>query len=380
MCRKNLSLLLILLSAGLFFCGCNTTQTIDESEIILLKNNSNYDPNAIVLLVHLGQQQQQAFVSLPRVAFTIGDGTIIITAAHCLEAPSNWSNEPMSSEIIAVSPYYGDAFNCQILTVDKDADIAVLKAPWPGHPALAIASPDELNAAGQVTVFSRPIAKPQDPYQLGRQIRASTIELDRINQDNPKAGIVLKGTGPVKRGWSGSAIVIPESAKVAGVISSVSGIGFRVPKIISIGVIFNALGSNVQSIWQLLEKNDLQYRAKSYFPEKFESVKQSGPAFSDFMEYFEALFNDDENQAYETADKLLAIRPESAYANLFYALSTDKLAHTLDSDSPALFVQALDGYERAVELNPQSAHLHTIYSNFLINHRLNMKTLEHTES
>ena len=39
-----------------------------------------------------------------------------------------------------ISPYYGDVFDFKIAAIDKQADIAILKAPWPRHPALKLAS------------------------------------------------------------------------------------------------------------------------------------------------------------------------------------------------------------------------------------------------
>ena len=188
--KKINQLLLLLLVAGFLTCGCNElTKKQDQG----LQLKPGYDPNALVLLIHIDHRQNETLISWPRVAFAIGDGTIILTAKHCVDYPSNWSQRPMSPDIVAVSPYYGDIYHCDVIATDKKSDLAILKAPWRIHPALALASKEEFQATRQVTVFSRPIRKPKKPHELGRKIRTATLTIEQKNVKKPITGMERLG-------------------------------------------------------------------------------------------------------------------------------------------------------------------------------------------
>ena len=176
--KTTYKLFLFLLIAGFLSCGCSELIKKQDQSLQL---EDGYDPNALVLLAHIDHRQNETLISWPRVAVAIGDGTILLTAKHCVDTPPRWSKPPMSPDIVVVSPYYGNIYQCEVIVADKKTDLAILKAPWSVHPALALASEEEFQTTKQVTVFSRPIRKPKEPHELGRQIRTATLPVYQKN-------------------------------------------------------------------------------------------------------------------------------------------------------------------------------------------------------
>lgn len=375
--RKLKLISLLLFIASLLTCGCGEFAHTDDANWQL---KEGYDPNAIVLIAHIDHRQHETLISWPRVAFAVGDGTIIMTAKHCVDRPPNWIDPPMSPEIVVISPYYGDIYKCKVLAVEEETDLAVLEAPWPVHPALAIAKQQELKDAERVKIFSRPIRKSKEPHQLGQQIRTATFVIDNPDITEPIVGMKLKGTGPVRRGWSGSAMVLPESAKVAGVISALTGIKFGLPGLFSVIIVFDTVGGNVESIWELLEKNELELVAKSYYPSSFEPVADAQPAFSCIMDYFENLLKKDSDETLKITGKLVILRPESNYVRLILAIGADIQAHQKDCPPQTFLALAESNYQKALQLDPNNAFIHAAYGNFLTNRNRKRQALAQTES
>lgn len=368
---------LLLFIASLLSCGCSELAHTSNASRQL---KEGYDPNAIVLIAHIDHRQHETFLSWPRVAFAVGDGTIILTAKHCVDRPPNWTDSPMSPEIVVISPYYGDIYKCNVLAVEEETDLAVLEAPWLVHPALAIAEQREFKNAERVDIFSRPIKKSKKPHQLGQQIRTATFVIDNADITEPIVGMRLKGTGPVRRGWSGSAMVLPESAKVAGVISALTGIRLGLPGLFSVIIVFDTVGGNVESIWELLGNNELEFVAKSYYPSSFEPVADAQPAFSCIMDYFENLLKKDSGQLLKITGKLVTLRPRSSYVRLILAIGADKQAHQKDCRPQTFLALAESNYRKALQLDPNNASIRAAYGNFLTNRNLKQQALAETES
>ncbi len=375
--RKAILTCLILFLVSLLACGCSEFAHSGDASRQL---KPGYDPNALVLIAHIDHRQHETLISWPRVAFAIGDGTILLTAEHCVDTPPHWTNSPMSPEVVVISPYYGDIYNCQILAVEKKTDLAILKAPWPIHPALALADEEELRDAEQITIFSRPIRKSKKPQQLGRQIRTTTLTIDRLNITKPIIGMKLKGTGPVQRGWSGSAMLLPESAKVTGLVCALTGFKLGIPGLFYVIFVFDTVGTNAESIRELLKQNDLEFVAKSYYPSPFEPVTDAQPAFSDIMDYFETLLKKESAESLAIAGKLVTLRPESSHIYLLLAISADKQAHEPDSQTQAFLALAESSYQKALQLAPESASIRAAYGNFLMNRHRKEQALTETES
>jgi tetratricopeptide (TPR) repeat protein len=368
-------LLLFLLIAGFLTCGCSELLTKQDQSFQL---KPGYDPNALVLLAHIDHRQNETRISWPRVAFAVGDGTILLTAKHCVDNPSNWIQHPLSPEIVVISPYYGDIYRCDVIAVDKKTDLAILKAPWRIHPALTLASEEDFQKTREVTVFSRPIRKPKKPHELGRKIRTATLTIEQKNVKRPIAGMKLKGSGPIGHGWSGSAIVIPKSAKATGVISALSGIRLGVPVLFSVTFIFDTIGGKVDSIWEMLRQNNLQYKASSYYPLDFEPVADAHSAYSAIMDYFEDLLKKENAESLEAAKKFVKIRPESGYAYLLLAVSAE--SQEPDSEPEKFLALAESSYEKSLQLDPNNASTRAAYGNFLLRRKLKEQALAEAEA
>lgn len=370
------TLLILLLAGPLFVAGCKPARGRDASPQ-MLEQIPGFDPNAIVLLAYLGNHQHGAMLQWPRVAFAIGDGTLLLTAAHCVDDLCGSPGQAMSPDIVAISPYYGDAYSCEILVVDKEADVAVLKASWPVHPALALAGEEELKAAKRIVIVSRPSKKAKKPpYRLGRQIRAEKLPVLALDEKRPYKAIVLKGTRSVVEGWSGSAMVLPGSGKVAGVLGRLQPVRFR---LLNIPLRKDAAGCGVRSIWTLLRKHRLESAAERH-PAGLAPTKDAHRAFSLATDYFEALLNEDTAKPVEIARELATLRPRSVHARLFLAFGANLRAHTRQSKPKPFLALAESSYQEALRLEPNSAHAHAIYGNFLLNRGRNREALAQTES
>jgi pentatricopeptide repeat protein len=376
--RKSVcSIFLFLLIIGFLTYGCSEL-TSQQDQSLQLK--PGYDPNALVLLVLLDHRQNETLISWPRIAVAIGDGTLLLTAEHCVGVPPRWPERQMSPEIVAVSPYYGDMYHCEIIDVNEKKDIALLKAPWTIHPALAVGSEEELRKTKEITVFSRPVRKSKKPHQLGRQIRTTTLAIENLNATRPVIGTELKGAGPIRPGWSGSPMLLPKSAKVTGVISSLTGIKLGVPVLFSITFIFDTVGTNVKSVWELLRQNNMQLRAKSYYPAAFEPVVDAQPAFFGIMDYFESLLHKESIKPLETVKNIVSLRPESSYAYFLQAISADRQAHEPDVEPQEFLALADSSYQKALQLDSNNVSIRAAYGNFLLQRRNNPQALAETES
>jgi len=378
--KLALGFLLILAFAGpVFVAGCKPARGRDSGRQIL-EQIPNCDPNAIVLLTYMGRKQHGGIVSWPRVAFAIGDGTILLTAAHCVNDLLGSPKQAISREVLVISPYYGDVYNCEILAVDSEADVAILKAAWPAHPALALAGENEFKAAKRIAIASRPSEKPKkQPYRLGRQIRAEILPVLALNEKKPRQTIVLKGTRSVVEGWSGSALVLPESGKVAGVLARLQPVKARLLGLLKIPLRKDAAGCGVRPIWSLLRKHELESVARRH-PAGFEPVRDAPLAFSGTMDYLEALLNRDTDKQVDIARELVAGRPQSVHAYLFLAFSANLRAHERGSEPESFLALAESSYHQALRLEPNSAYAHAAYGSYLMNRGRNREALAQTES
>jgi len=89
------------------------------------------------------------------VGFAVGDGTLVLTAAHCERSVSQPRSKGIVAERFVFSPYYGDLFDFEVVATDNEADIAVLRPAWKTHPALRIGTDQDLEEADQVFVCGR---------------------------------------------------------------------------------------------------------------------------------------------------------------------------------------------------------------------------------
>jgi tetratricopeptide (TPR) repeat protein len=328
-----------------------------------------FDTRAIVILYHLEYRQGISYaIKGSKVAFAIGDGTLLLTAAHCVDDFLDKSKTTMSIVPLVFSPYYGDVFDFEIVAIDKAADLAILKASWPSHPALSLCSEAELAVAKKILIASRPQGNQgnsEKTFRPGKEIKAELLPVLNNYTKKSSTALKLKGTKHVVRGWSGSPMLIPETGKIAGVLGVLQkGINKRFLGIVNITTPDNAAGCNIRSILELINRKNLMSAALTPVP-KLEDIPDAENSFDSILDYFGALSNGEKNESLQIAKKLSQKRPNSPNIHLLLALSSTIKAMDPNSSESEFINIAEASYEKALQLDPNNAHFHAVYGNFL---------------
>ncbi len=336
------------------------------------------DPNAIVVLGYLDRQQGlNAAAKWPRVAFAIGDGTLLLTAAHCVTDLQEPTNRVLSTNIVVVSPYYGDVFDFRIVAVDRRADVAVLRPTWPSHPALALATEEEFAVARQILIASRPQSQAQNKAVLG-DFCTELLPVLRVDEGRPNMALRLKGTEQVAPGWSGSAMVLAESGKLAGVLTRLHTGTFRRMAIFPYRR-SDALGCSIRSVRTLLREHGLEEAALRR-PGTFPAVPDAQRSFSAAMASLQALFSDGRMRPLDGASELVRLRPNSVQAHLLLAFAATFRRSDVNLPERERLALAESSYRRALELDPSSAYAHAAYAAFLHECDRNAEVLKHADA
>ncbi len=342
------------------------------------KQDSNkFDERAIVVLGYLDwRQNATGAIKSPKVAFAIGDGTLLLTAAHCVDDFYAAPDEPISIDKAVISSYYGDIYDFKIVGIDKQTDVAILKAPWPAHPALKLANEDEFEAATKILIASRPQVNIGTSFHVGREIKTELLEILSKNDSNPHYDLRLIGAKYAAPGWSGSPMLVPDSGTVAGILTrGLVGIKEKLFGLITINSRNDAAGCNLQSIKALIKKRNLESEAFAPTPE-LENIPDSEHGFNLAMDFLDALLTKKESDSFQIATEFTKVRPNSVQAHLLLALSSAVLSKDTNLSEGEYLKYAETNYKTALMLNPNNAHAHAAYSGFLkMNHR-NTEALE----
>ncbi len=159
--------------------------------------------------------------------FVTGDGTLVVTAHHLVFEGSEQGEHEMAGMVIVVSPYLGEAAPAEIVASDEPLDLAILKVPWKGHPALSIADDNDVLSAEQMTVLGIPTtiqslsADSNEPLPDNLDMRRETLPVDfaAVSEHNLRF-IQLAESGKLGKGWSGSPILLPDSSSAAACFTS----------------------------------------------------------------------------------------------------------------------------------------------------------------
>ena len=161
--------------------------------------------------------------------FVIGDGTLVVTAHHLVFGRSEKGQHKEAGLVSVVSPYIGDGCEARIIADDEELDLAVLKIPWAGHPALKLADEADLMSAERFVVTGIPqmirsLSKGETrPMQesLDSQTENLAVDYVAVSRQVPRF-ISLSETGRLGHGWSGSPMLLPDSAIVAGCFTALN--------------------------------------------------------------------------------------------------------------------------------------------------------------
>jgi len=357
-CHSRIMLSMILLGLSLT-TGCRESGSETAGERVLA-NLPGVDPRAIVVLGYLDHRQGLiATTKWPRVAFAIGDGTLLLTSAHCVADFHASAGQALSMDIVVISSYYGDVFDFNIVAIDKQADVAILRAPWPSHPALTLAAEQELLGAKRILVAGRPQAG-----VVSADLRTELLPVSGINEAVPSCAVRLKGARLIARGWSGSALLIPKTGEVGGVLNQLHkgsvrrAFFFRSTQL-------NAMGCSVRPIYSLLRKHGLEAAALGR-PANLEPIADSEPAFSAAIRYVQALFEKDRGKLVDSAAELTRLRPHSVQAHLLAGIAALALPDGSGAPNEEQFDHVESSYKRALEIDPNHAYARATYGNFLV--------------
>ncbi len=290
-----------------------------------------------------------------KVGFVVGDGSLIITAEHCVDDFRRPPAHSSSRRLFAISPYYGDMFPVKILAHDDVNDVAILKASWPTHPAFALAEPDSLQPGDTALIPSIPPVRNAKRH-INTRFLLEQLTVDQINHRRPEKAILFTKNGRIEAGWSGSPILRQASQEVAGVMCQVRwhketrALFFK-------KTILQAAGCHVRSILKLVQTHHIDESALAVPPTASPDILDNEAVFGHIQDTFNALIAHDSSEALSPIQQAVNKRPDSPYLHLWLAhivsSQQDKEEDELES-LRALLESALD---RALALAPEDPHI-----------------------
>jgi tetratricopeptide (TPR) repeat protein len=286
--------------------------------------------------------------------FVIGDGTLVVTAHHLVFGGSEKGQHKEAGVVSVVSPYVGDGCEATIIAADEELDLAVLKVPWAGHPALKLADDGDVISAERLVVTGIPGivrsfgSDTHEPLAENVDTQAENLPVDyvAVRRQIPRF-ISLGEKGKLGDGWSGSPMLLPDSAVAAGCFTTLN------TNRRSKGV--RARGPAVTQVSSLLRTSDAGQSLKpseTSLPRPEDAID----AFLTFAQAYRHNMKDQHGWASDKIERLITLRPESAFA---YLLAADNAAEQKKSDL------ADQHYRKAVALNPEAAGPRFFYAQFL---------------
>jgi len=292
--------------------------------------------------------------------FVTGDGTLVVTAHHLVFEQSERGRHKMAGLVSVISPYLGDGCEAEIIAANKKLDLAVLKIPWKGHPALKLVDESGLLSIERVVILGMPgiISSPgtgfhEPPLQSFEVQRENlTVDFVAVRRQIPRF-ISLSEVGKLGQGWSGSPMLLPDSAIVAGCFTTLHRAAREGLKRVS------ATGPAVTQVRHLLEGDHWE---KSLIPSN-STVSRPEDGIDAFLLYTQALryfMNDDYESASNSIKKFIDLRPES---HIGYALAANNANRNKKYDV------AEQCYQKALKFNPEGTTLKALYAQFLSDHQ-----------
>lgn len=324
-----------------------------------------FDHHAIVQILYLGITERAFRFRSNRIAFAIGDGSLLVTAAHCIDDITEDNRRGILVKPQVISRYYGDIFEAEILAVDDEADVAILHVNWDGHPALELATMKELSDAKQIIIAAYPPPKKSwSKQKFYRDVFWERLPIVKLDDAGGKEAVVTGGSRFIRSGWSGSPMILPDTGKLAGVY------GNRHRKQTGQKVFLDYLrGCNVGSVYSLLREAGVNPEKQSN--EIIKRKTDAEKAFSVLIDCLEAWLNQDAPLAASRAKKLVRLRPQSVNIHLLLA-SLAEANKDIDKQATKL---AESSHKEALKLAPQNFMAHASYGNFLLRNKRNNEAI-----
>jgi len=286
--------------------------------------------------------------------FVIGDGTLVVTAHHVAVGKSKQGRHLEIGSVSVISPYLGDGCEARIIAADEELDLAVLKIPWAGHPALKLADEADLVSAEQLVVTGIPElvrsmgAATNEPTQKGLAGQSENLAVDYVAVRRQIPRFILLGeTRQLGEGWSGSPMLLPDSAVVAGCFAQLTMTKGRK------GV--GAKGAVATQVRHLLKRSG---DAESLKPGNATRPRPADgtDAFLSCTRAYRHYLAKRYDRASDAAKRFVRLRPNSSFA---YVLSAGIAAQQKNFDL------ADQHYRKAIALNPEMAALRLYHAQFL---------------
>ncbi len=324
-------------------------RTMNDSQLHEVEfGDYGFNPMAVLPLFGFVTHSTGFYIESSGISFAIGDGTYLVTAAHCVDHfVSQATSESLLTPFV-LSHYHGDFFEVEVVSMDMERDVALLKAGWGGHPSFTLVPAGEVSHATELLVAGYPSV--DQNYEIGvipRQVCLERLSLIRHDPEAKGRAIIMGGGRHVGPGWSGSPIILPDTDRVAGVFGShnyeMHGDDY---------LFHDLMGSDNLPILRLLENETIDIGLFERNGESPQSIHAS-ECCEIIFEYL--AFNDDYESelAMESLQEWSRLDPDSFACHLFTAWELI-MAMDLEEDNPELEETAGEHVSRLVELSPQS--------------------------
>ncbi|CAN5492014.1 hypothetical protein BH23VER1_BH23VER1_21300 [soil metagenome] len=300
-----------------------------------------FDPRAIVVLPYLAESQGRRRYGGNRVGVAIGDGTLVATAAHCLDDFSAAGALGMFAKPLVFSPYFGDVFEAEIVGTDAAADVALLRVSWDSHPSLALATHQEVKEASEVMVAGHPLPERGEAAPgASRTVWMERLPVLSVQQAAGPSQVTLGGARYIGPGWSGSAMILPNSGRLGGIFcrrddASMDGLV----------VLQNRGCAGVQSIRDLMKEKGLQTKEP---PAEWKGPEDATEGFSAALAWLDAQAARPPEEGIAAATRFLQLRSDSGQAHRLLAYSASGIRGGSGDEL------AEKHYREAVRLAPDS--------------------------
>ena len=320
-----------------------------------------FDPQAIVVLTYVGLAEDRQSYRGNRVAVACGDGSWIATAAHCLEDFTAADRQSILAVPLILSPYHGDLFEAEVAGLDPTSDLAVLKVRWDKHPALALASDEEIRAEEEMWVAGYvPPEKGQGIVRAARHVSAERLPILRTTDPDGDRRVILGGARFVGPGWSGSPMILPGCGRLAGIFCRKQDLSVDDRLVLQ-----NRVGGSAQALRELMKAGGVD---RKDLPVQAEILPGSREAFSAALSWLDAQAGRPPPEKVAAAETWVRLRPQSGLGRLFLALSVAQLARTGPAE-PGAGRAADEHFLSAVRLAPDSLLVHAAFGWHLIGQR-----------
>lgn len=294
--------------------------------------------------------------------FSVGDGSLVVTAAHLVAWQEKGEDSRVNGLVSVVSPYLGEACEPTVVAVDHKLDLAVLQTPWTGHPSYPMATERSIGEAEKVKLLSLArllgVVGSGKVGPFGDAIKKASVQEEQLSIDfvamrRHKARFLqVDGVGDVGLGWSGCPMLRPETGEVVGVMSRIHAKRDNLNKGISIA------GAAITQVKRLLRNLDAAVALER--PKATKRKAQPTDAAEAFQLSLECIARAKDKKfelVKKSAERLLKLRPKSAFAHLQIALAMAALKNEKASNN---------SFEKVIELNPSTLAGRVLYSQELL--------------